>query len=433
MVTTWPSCTPTSAWRGRRAGAVDHAPAPEEKVEVAHAGSIPYMASAFRAEQPGAGRGVEVAVVLAQLVDDPGVLRVAVREVGRPDEPVGAGERAEQPRGAFPGVEADPALPPEVLLGGQGHPGGGPAVALLELAEAVHPVGDPPAAALQDDHLQVRVPLEHPAVGEVGERHLLVEQQDERVVGARRHARHESPRRARHVSEPGGVQRQREPRLLERLPHWGVRLVVEGPVEVRVRAGEAADQAEVADAMGLGCRGRRVLHRERADAAQPVRCLGGPLGEPVVVDTTARHRELGILDAPELQAETRVDDGEVDALRVEDLHPLRGVEAGRVEVLVVAALPEVVERLAGVAQPDEAAVGGQLIVDEALVEARRLVPPEPDPAVLEVRGQPPGPQIRRLADMTVGVDDVLPCGVHTERIPAPDRRVNAVPIIGPQH
>src|SRR3954463_4128703 len=90
----------------------------------------------------------QVVVVLSQLVDHAGVLRVVVREVRGPDHPVGADQRSEHPRRALTRIEADPALPLEVLLGGERHRCGGPVVALLELVEAVHPVGDPPTTAL---------------------------------------------------------------------------------------------------------------------------------------------------------------------------------------------------------------------------------------------------------------------------------------------
>ena len=420
-------------WAGGRAGAVDHAAGADQEVEVAPRGRFdPVQVERVAPEQPGSGHGVEVAVALAQLVHDARVLRVAVGEVRRPDEPVGARERAQHPHGPFAGVEADPALPPEVLLGGQRQVGCRPPVALLELAEPVHPVRDPPAPALQDDHLQVRVPFEHTAIGEVRKGHLLVEQQDQRVVGARGHPLQEPPCRARHVGQARRVQGEGQPGLLERLPHRRIGAVMERTPLVGVRTGEAADEPQVADPSGLGGRRARVLEGQRTDPAQPVRRRGRPFGEPVVVDLAARDGELRVLDPTELESEPRVDDGEVDPLRVEDLHAARGVEAGRVQVLVVATLPEVLERLAGVAEPDEAPVGRDLVVDEALVVAGRLVPAQPDAPVAQVRREVAGPQVGGLADVTVRVDDDFVRFAHPSRIPGPGVAVNAVPIIGPQ-
>ena len=155
-------------------------------------------------------------------------------------------------------------------------------------------------------------------------------------------------------------------------------------VVVRVRPREPADEAEVLDAVRLLGRGDRVLHRERADTDEAAGLGRAPLRHPVVVDAARPHRELGVDDRAELEAQPRVHDADVDALAVEDLHALVRVEAGRVQALVVAALPEVVVGLTGVAESDESAVGRHAVLDQALVVTRRLVPPQADAAV----GQP---------------------------------------------
>src|SRR5262245_21188710 len=60
-------------------------------------------------------RGVgQLVVVLTQLIDHAGVLRVVVREVGRPDVAVDTDQWRERTRGALAGVEADPALALEI-------------------------------------------------------------------------------------------------------------------------------------------------------------------------------------------------------------------------------------------------------------------------------------------------------------------------------
>ena len=61
-------------------------------------------------EEAGAGVVGQVAVVLAELVDHARVLRVVVREVGGPDEAIGADDRSERAGRALARVEADPAL-----------------------------------------------------------------------------------------------------------------------------------------------------------------------------------------------------------------------------------------------------------------------------------------------------------------------------------
>ena len=138
------------------------------------------------------------------------------------------------------------------------------------------------------------------------------------------------------------------------------------------------------DAARLVGRGRGILQRQRTGALEPFGCDRAPLGDPVVVDPARPHRELGILDAAELQPETRVHHRDVDALGVEHLHPLGRVEAGRVQVFVVAAATEVVEALARVAEPGEPAFDDDAILDQAPVVARGLVPTQADALVGEV-------------------------------------------------
>src|SRR4029077_1423258 len=81
------------------------------------------------------------------------------------------------------------------------------------------------------------------------------------------------------------------------------------------------------------------------------------------------------------------------------------VEAGRVAVGVAPAASEVGERGAGVAEPDQATVGDAPVLDPGLVVAGVGVPAEPQRALAERRGQSRRPQVRRLADVAVGVDD----------------------------
>ena len=71
----------------------------------------------------------------------------------------------------------------------------------------------------------------------------------------------------------------------------------------------------------------------------------------------------------------------------------------------MAAATEVVEALARVAESGEAALDDDAILDQAPVVARGLVPTQADALVGEVRGKASGPEVRRLAEVAVGVDD----------------------------
>ena len=180
-------------------------------------------------------------------------------------------------------------------------------------------------------------------------------------------------------------------------------------------------------------------------APTPTRRLGlgrAPLGHPVVVDAARPHRELRVDDGTELQPEARVHHAEVDALAVEHLHPLVGVEPGRVQALVVAALPEVVVGLARVPEADETPVGRHAVLDQALVVAGGLVPPQPDPPVREVRpggssprGRPArrrGRRRRRRRSRASGGGSGGDMGVrHGPRIPARALRSSALPGFSP--
>src|SRR6476660_3572085 len=109
----------------------------------------------------------QVLDVLEQLVDHPRILRVGVRKVAGPDEVVLAREVGHRPHRSLSRIEADDAVPPEVLARSEAQLRGKcPLVGLEELVEAVHPVRDPTAAALQHQHLEVGVPFEDAAVHE---------------------------------------------------------------------------------------------------------------------------------------------------------------------------------------------------------------------------------------------------------------------------
>ena len=231
------------------------------------------------------------------------------------------------------------------------------------------------------------------------------------MVRARRHEVTERADAPGMSVEAGGMERDREAGLAQRFPDRRVHRMVEVAVVVRVRSREAGLQTERRDATRFVGRALRVLHRERADTDEPVGLLRAPVGEPVVVDRAARDREVGVLDRAELQAEPGIHHRDVDALGVEHLHPLVRIEAGGVEVLVVAAPTEVGERLARVAQADEPAIGRHAVLDEALVVAGRFVPPQADAAVAHRGGEVVLPQPRRFAQMAVGVD-------HRHRTPA---------------
>ncbi len=182
---------------------------------------------------------------------------------------------------------------------------------------------------------------------------------------------------------------------------------MEADAVVRVRPCEPRDETTVADSVRLAGGFGGVLHRERADGLEAIGRDRAPLGDPVVVDRAGLHRERRVGDPSELEAEAGVHHRDVDPFGVEHLDPLVGIEPGRVAVLVVPALAEVLVTLAGVPEADEPTCGRHRVLDETLVEAGRLVPPQPDPTIPHRSGKVPLPQVGGLAQVPVGIDDVL--------------------------
>ena len=138
--------------------------------------------------------------------------------------------------------------------------------------------------------------------------------------------------------------------LLERRPDLVEDGRVQGFASMRVGTAEAGDEAEVLDPRDLLHRRHRVLERQRAHAGEARRSGVGVVGDPIVVDLAGFDCECRVPDSTELQTESRVQDRDMDAFSVEHLDPFRRVEPRWIEVLVVHALPEVLEGQPGVAE-----------------------------------------------------------------------------------
>src|SRR5439155_13010661 len=117
----------------------------------------------------------------------------------------------------------------------------------------------------------------------------------------------------------------------------------------------------------------------------------------------ASDRELRIADAAQALAEPAVEDGEVDALRVEHREALARVEASAVAVEVAAGVTEVEVAGAGVAQPRQPARDRDRVLDQDLLAGIRLAPAHARSALAHGRWQVALPEIGRLTDMPIGV------------------------------
>src|SRR5438045_3656493 len=213
------------------------------------------------------------------------------------------------------------------------------------------------------------------------------------------------------------MDRDMNTRLLQRFTNGRIRAVMQRSVVVRVRPREPGFQPQWRDAAGLVGGALRVLQRQRSDPHESIGRLRAPLGEPVVVDLARLDREVRVSDGAELQTETWIHHRDIDALGVEHLDPFARVEARGVQVFVVPAAPEFVERLTGIAEPDETAVGCHALLDQALVVARLLVPAQADALFAQARWEVVFPQSSGLAQMAVGVHDGKVSG-HGAKPPA---------------
>ena len=285
-----------------------------------------------------------------------------------------------------------------------------PAVALEELVEPVHPVRDPTAAALE---------------------HATFSSGDARA--RRRTSRFDSvicwsmsrisawcvpgaiswpiARDAPGMSaRPADVQPDRQPGLLERLPHRRVRAdggtagrCTRSDARTRPRArGRAMRRASSAARLG-------ILQRQRADAHRAGRALRRTTRRASRCrPRTTRPASSGSWMRAELQAEAGIHHRDVDALGVEHLHALVRVEAGGVQVFVVAAAAEVVERSPALPRPTRPRSVAIAVLDQALVVAR--VARSSAGGCPGRQGAPEGPRVHRsgrLAEVAVGVDDQI--------------------------
>ena len=215
-------------------------------------------------------------------VDGPGKGGVMVRVVAAPDDAVLAHERRQGGQRVFVDLEADGALPGEVLRRAQRHVRAEPAEGLRLLVQAFEPERGPASGGLQEEKPQPRVVLERPECDELGAGEHRLERvgdgmEQERVERAVRPERRDGHRTAL-VDTDGHLE------LLGRVPHDVVGAVGQGASQAGVGADESGHEAELGDRpTELACRGRRVLQRQHGRPEEPAGIGGAVAREPVVV------------------------------------------------------------------------------------------------------------------------------------------------------
>src|SRR5213083_2763524 len=201
------------------------------------------------------------------------------------------------------------------------------------MVEALEPALDPAAARLEHDHLEVAEALEDAREDEVREGYHRVDGKACRG-GVADVGEVEAERRPRHVPHGERVEADGDPQRGRRLPERVVAAVIEVAAAVRVRADEDAAEAELAHAAArLGDRGLDVDHGDGADADQALGGRGAVVVQPVVVRAAEAPGDLGRRVA-DREADGRVEDGDVDPLRVHVREARAAVEGARGAALV---------------------------------------------------------------------------------------------------
>ena len=303
-------------------------------------------------------------------VDRPGEGGVVVRVVAAPDDAVLADEGRQRGQRVLVDLEADGALPGEVLRRAQRHVGAEAAEGLRLLVQALEPERGPAARGLQEEQAQSRVAFQRPEGDELraGEHRLERVRhgvEDERVERAVRPER-------RHDHRAALVDADRHVELLGRLPHHVVGAVGERAAEAGVGADEAGDEAELGDgAAELAGRRRRVLQREHGGPEEPARVGGAVAGQPVVVGGGQGHRRRRVLHHREVQPDGRVQHGLVDALAVHVAQPGHRVRSAGLGVGQGAEGRGVVEGGAGTGEGAERHGQDLGVADDDVLVARR--------------------------------------------------------------
>ena len=322
-----------------------------------------------------------------------------VRVVAAPDDAVLAHEARQCRQRVFVDLEADGALPGEVLRRAQRHVRAEPAEGLRLLVEAFEPEGGPASRGLQEEEPEPRVVFQGPERHELGasehrlERvgHGVEEERVERPVRPERRDDH----RAALVNADGHVE------LLGRIPHHVVGGVGQGASQAGVGADESGHEAELGDgATQLACRGGRILQRHHGGPEEPARIGGAVVRQPVVVGRGEGHRRRPVLHRREVQPDRRVQHGLVDALAVHVAQTGHRVGSARHGVGQGSEGPRVVER--GTRAGEGAQRHGQDlgVPDDHVFVAR---PIGTDARPVPLRHGDPGRV--RFDDMAVGVDD----------------------------
>src|SRR6516164_10699522 len=282
----------------------------------------------------------------------------------------------------------------------------------------VHPVEpwcNPAAPRFEEGDADLRMALAHPAPNHAhaGEHHLHRMGDDV----ARAAALEAVDANRRHPAAGTFMEADREVEILGRRPERLVIGMVDHLVVVRVRPQKAATEAQfLLGKTHLGDREVDRLHRQHGDTEQTVGIGLAVIGEPAVIGPASRGSELRVMYRAGEQAEARIEEGGVDAVGIHVGDALVRIEPAWLPVLILHRVVDDTLPRSDRADPADAALA---VADHMLLDHEPLLAvlalDDPRRAVAELRIDVSVPQIQRLEDVPIGIDDV----VSATHMPAP--------------
>src|SRR6267143_1333887 len=334
---------------------------------------------------------------------------VRVRIVGGPHDLVRPDVVGEHRDAAFDRLERDPAIAPEQLTRPRLRRG---LVEALVIEVPVHPVEprrDPATARLEKRDAQSRMTVDDPAPDHAQrDQHHLHRVRDH--VAGRAVVLEPVDADGRHRGGRSLVKADGEVELLGHLPERLVHRVADHLLAViRVGPQEPAAHPELFAGMAhLVGRQLDRLHRQHRDPEEALGIRLAVIGEPAVVGAAHPGGQAGILDGAGEQAETGIEEGGIDAVRihVDDARVRVEPAFAPLGIFQRASLDDSLPGADGPQAADPPRIAEQLAFDaQALLAV--FVDDKPRPALAELGIDVRVPQVERLEDVTVRVDYVV--------------------------
>src|SRR3989441_1459474 len=306
-------------------------------------------------------------------------------------------------------LERDPAIALEQLARPRLRRGLVEALVIEVPVHAVEPRRDPATARLEKRHAQARMTVDDTTPDHAQrDQHHLHRVRDH--VARRAVVLEAVDADGRHRGGRALVKADREVEVLGHLPERLVHRVADHLLAViRVGPQEPAAHPEFfAGVAHLVDRQLDRLHRQHSDPEEALGIRLAVIGEPAVVGAAHRGGEAGILDGAREQAETRIEEGGVDAIGIH-VHDARvRVEPALAPfgVFQGVGLEESLPDADGTQAADPPRIAQQLAFDAQAFLAV-VVDDEPRPALAEFGIHVFVPQVNRLEDVTVRVDYVV--------------------------